>query len=194
MSLLLVTPPTEAVLTLAEAKAHLRLIGDDENDNVSAYLAAAEADVQEHTHRQLMRATYRLDGRGPLPELVYLPRPPFVAVTAVTVTTDNETTSLIDGTDFEAYGHEPGAIEFDRSAGALADKWSITFVAGYANAASVPAPIKQAIRLLLGTYFETRETFNMDLKVGAKPMAEPLAALLSKQRFRDQRTERWLLT
>jgi len=52
------------------------------------------------------------------------------------------------------------------------DAVTVTFSAGYATAADVPAAIKQAMLLMVGFWYETRE----DATIGAAVHAIPLSA------------------
>jgi uncharacterized phiE125 gp8 family phage protein len=56
----------------------------------------------------------------------------------------------------------------------------VTFVAGYGNAAAVPADLKAAIKLLVGHLYENREAVTL----GAMPAELPLGFASVTNRYR----------
>lgn len=165
MALKLITPPTEEPITLAEAKAHLRVDFTDEDSIISSLITVARSHVEMLTQRALVTQSWRytLDS---FPETmpILIPLPPLQAVTIFTYVDQNGVTrSLIEGTDFLVdKDSEPGRIT-----PAPGKEWpdiqqrmnavTIEFTAGYGTAANVLKPFKQAMLLLMGHWFENRE-------------------------------------
>lgn len=119
----LITPPTDPVVTLAEAKDHLRVSHDDEDWLIAGLIDAATAHLDgvggvlgRALNPQTWRAVFCGGAAGELPLV------PVISKMAP-VTADGETT--------------------------------VQFVAGYAS--GVPAPIKAAILLHVGTLYQNRE-------------------------------------
>lgn len=165
MALRVTTPATVNPVSLAEAKDHLRVTGDDENSLIVNLIKAASEAARQITRRQFVNATYTLD----LPDFpsgdIELEFPPLSSVTSVKyydVANDQQTLSA--STDYEVDTYStPGRIvlRVNESWPDVYDRAlpvTIVYVAGYgAAASSVPEPIRQAILLLVGHLYENRE-------------------------------------
>ncbi|MEN2980866.1 head-tail connector protein [Tistrella bauzanensis] len=167
----LITAP-DPVITLDEARAHLRVDHEDEDDLIAAQIAAATAMVDGQDGWlgrcigvQTWRATW--DGSA-WPEgrsgAVPIPLPPLVSIGAVSIVDPaGDTQALVADTDYRVAdgGSYLSAIVPPRGQcwpdrlddiGSLA----ITYTAGYATG-TLPAPIRAAILLTLGKLYEHRE-------------------------------------
>lgn len=169
MQLSLVTAPAETPLSLAEAKAHLRVRTAAEDDLIAALIAAATAHFDGRAGvlgRALVTQTWdiRLNRFGWRPcDAVELPLPPLQSVTHVKYLDGSGSEITMPSTDYVV---ETGHF-FGRIRPAYSLTWPvpraesgavrIRFVAGYGAAASVPEPLKHAIRLLLGHWWINRE-------------------------------------
>lgn len=175
----LITPPASTPVTLDQAKAHLRVDFNDDNDLITALIGSATAYLDGYSGvlgRCLMpqswRATYESFRDCDEPP-ISLPskvgptlRLPFPDVTSVVVkyydaanaqqTVDSSSYQILADAlgSFVAfpYTYVPPNTYF------RADAVSVDLTSGYADAASVPAPLKQAILLLVGDWYESRET------------------------------------
>jgi uncharacterized phiE125 gp8 family phage protein len=86
MTAALITPPAVEPVTLIEAKAHLRLDHEDDDDLVSALLAAARMHIEALTRRVMIEQVWRVYRDGwPAGGTLTLPLGPVTAVTAVVV-------------------------------------------------------------------------------------------------------------
>lgn len=162
--LALVTPPTTDILTLPEAKAHLRVTNTAEDALITDLIAAARQRIEEWTKRSLPPQTWRLGldrfprGREP----IVVPRPPLTVVNSVKYDDSDGVEQTLAGFVADAETR----LESGRIVPAFEDLWPVTrtfinavrveFVAGFA-AGEVPAEIKQAALLLVGNYFKNRE-------------------------------------
>jgi uncharacterized phiE125 gp8 family phage protein len=166
MILTLVTPPAVEPVTLDEAKLHLRIDGDDEDDLISASLTAAREMCELEARRAFTTQTWELALEcWPKDDQIVLPRPPLQSVTSIKYldwqgveTTINSADYIVDtaskpGRVWLAYGKcWPSATL--RPGPAI----RVRYVAGYgAVADDVPQRYRQAILLLLGHYYENRE-------------------------------------
>jgi uncharacterized phiE125 gp8 family phage protein len=159
MHLKLLTPPTGLPLTLDEVKAHLRLDGSEEDALLSALIAAATEYVQNITNRQLLEADYELM-IDRLPASIPLPRPPFARITEIRAIDDSGAEVVFDPTYYQISNSEHAIIRGIRESGWFASTYTdirVTYTAGYASAALVPAAIKQAMLLIIGSMYENRE-------------------------------------
>ena len=175
MGLVLVTAPASEPVTLTEAKAHMRIESSftDEDTLITSLIARARRHVETLTERSLLTTTWRLEFTGgggfdegglePCGGVVILPKPPLIAITTVTYTDANGVVQTLSSGDYRAdAGVEPGRLW-----PAYATPWptgrpgpaafSITYTAGYANAAAVPGPMVQAIHELVAHWHENRE-------------------------------------
>jgi uncharacterized phiE125 gp8 family phage protein len=171
--LALVTPPVGYPVTLDEAKAHLRVDTDLENGLIESLIATATQFLDGYAGvlgRAILDQTYSLtihyddmpSGSG----RVYLPIGGAKSLTSVSYYNGANSqvvraTDVADYFDFLADGWwsyvEPKGSLTWPSVYDRADAMSITWLAGYGAAADVPAPIKQAILLLVGHFYENRE-------------------------------------
>jgi uncharacterized phiE125 gp8 family phage protein len=182
--------PTSEPLSLSEAKLHLRVDGDDEDELIGSLITAAREYCETSTNRQFVTATFV----GKLDEFptelengwyeITLPRPPLQSVSSITyVDTAGATQTLSAGVYAADTSIEPGRVRL-----AYNQTWptirtqpnaiSITFVAGYGDAADVPESIRAAMKLILGHLYANREAVNVGNIVNEFPIA--VDALLSR--------------
>lgn len=163
-SLHLITPPTEDVVTLVEAKAHLRQTGNDYDDLIRALIASAVAQIDPAGGGWLGRAlrpqTWELRGDGFPCGRIELPYPPMISVDSVKYYDgDGTDTTMVADTDYRVLG---GGIAKSYVAPVYNGAWPssvrcdaesvrVRFTSGYARTSpdSMPAPIKQAVLLAI---------------------------------------------
>jgi len=130
---------------------------------IAALIAAARVHVEAQTRRALIEQTWRLvrdvwpaSGRLPI-----LPAP-LMEVTAIRVFGADGSPHLLAVDDFEIDTvSAPAVLAFERGAlrapGKLAAGIEIDINAGYGDAPDdVPAPLRQAIRMLVAHWYENR--------------------------------------
>ncbi len=178
--LTLVTGPTLEPITLAEAKLHLRVDGNDEDTLITSLITSARRYVERISGWTLLSTTWRLvlDDWPDEPYIV-LPRPPLQSVSSVVYVDTDGNSSTLPTSDY--------VVETDRTPGrihlAYGRSWpstalrpaspiSITYIAGHSNAADVPQEYKQAMLLLIGHWFANREAVAV---TGAVPKQMELA-------------------
>lgn len=159
-------PATEPV-TLAEAKAHLRVEHTADDAYITTLIEAVRTCIEGITHRALVTQTLELtlDAFPSCSGVVRLPRNPVSAVTSVQYIDDAGITQTLDAAKYRvdlksivarltpAYG------EIWPTTRPITNAVIVTFTAGYGTAGAVPKAIKQAILLSIGTYYDTlRET------------------------------------
>jgi uncharacterized phiE125 gp8 family phage protein len=161
MSSLLLTAPAVEPLSLAEAKAFLRVEHSDDDDVIGALIAASRIHVEAQTRRALISQTWRItldawpdNGRQPV-------RPaPLRALSAARV---YDYGGVAHAVDTEAFVVDAGASALAFAPWALAAPGRIAagieldVVVGYGDAATdVPEPLRHAVRLLIAHWYENR--------------------------------------
>lgn len=171
MRLQKVQAPTGDPLTLEEAKLFLRVTQDREDDLIMELVAAATRRFEAYTGRQVITARWRLfrsafPARG---RSLEIPRPPLQSVSAVQYLDPSGTlqtwpTSAYRVSTFSGDLAPPGLIvpapgeEWPETAPGDPAAVQVQFTAGYGAASSTPAAVKQAVRQILGGYYEHRES------------------------------------
>lgn len=166
MNLTLTTPPAQPALATADARAHLRT-ATTEDAYLEGLIAVATAHVEQWLGRALVNRTYtyKLDAFPKCDGPIDLPYPPLVSVTSVTFRdTATTTDTLSSSTEYEVVTDAtPGQVQLRYGQTwpqALDQPQSVTivYVAGYgANESLIPAPIRHALKLLVGHLYENRE-------------------------------------
>lgn len=184
-----VTPPENELITVNEAKAHLRVDIDDEDTLIEGFIKAAVETCERVARRAFLTQTLRMTLDQWFPEHTKrLKRPPFQSVSAV---------RLIDW-DGAAHVVDADGYWFDTATGAIRQNtevdWpdvrvrpvagiEIDYVAGYGEAAdSVPQMYKQAALLLVGHWYENREATVTGQGFSSMPLPFAVNALLGLDR------------
>lgn len=166
MALRVVTQPENEPVSLPEAKLHLR-VEHNEEDGLIASLIKTAREVAEtsFTWRALAIQTfeYTLD-RFPSERFIYLPRPPLKTVESISYKDRTGTETVLNADSYIVdTAAEPGRVVL-----APEVSWPdvelyptsavrIRFTAGYDNA-DIPESIKQGMLLMIGHWYENRET------------------------------------
>jgi len=137
MSNVIVTGPCAEPIQLAEAKAHLRVTGTDDDAYVTGLIRAAREFAETWTRRSLVVQTRR-EYLDRLYGEIRLPAPPLVAVDAITYVDGAGVTQTITASDYvvDAYA-EPGRVypayaKWWPSTRGDANGVIVTYKAGYA--------------------------------------------------------------
>ena len=163
MSSQLQTPATLSPVTLAEAKLHLRVDVTDDDSLIQAFIDAATLEAEHLMGRAIMAQKWRYTSDR-FDEEIVLMRPPVTAidsvkyvepVAGVLTTIDPLDYVLVTLSDYGSSVIPAYAAEWP-SVREQADAVQIVFSTGYADAASVPAPIKTWIMLQVAAMYENR--------------------------------------
>jgi len=159
-----ITPPTDEPITLAEAKANLRVIGTDEDSDIERMIRTARQMAEERLNRALMPQVLAFGADGFCGALK-VPRPPLVEIDSIkyidadgaeqTVPAGYLVDEFVDppmitpayGTPWPTSRTQAGAVV-------------VQYQAGYADAASVPEPIRQWMLLAINAFYEHRSMVN----------------------------------
>lgn len=181
MSVVVITPPGEPVVSIEDAKAHLRVDFDDDNDYIEGLVAAATGMLDGPAGwlgRALVTQTleWRGDDFGNCD--IRLPFPPIAEVLSVAYDDESGAEQTIPDTDYRLVG-QPNMPRLALAYGASwppvrwqSESVRVQYDAGYGSAEDVPAPIKQAILLMVGHWYANREA----VTIGQIATEVPLAA------------------
>jgi len=152
-------------ITLAEAKDHLRLTHDLDDDYVTALIKAARQYTEQAINRALLTQTWELTLSGfPIEDHITLPYGPLISVSSVAYRDANNATQTLSATteyEVDASSKRGRIILRDRVVWPPTyGRWNdvvITFVAGFGAAATaLPEPLKQGAKLLVSQMYEQR--------------------------------------
>lgn len=181
----LIAAPTDEPITLAEAKMHLRetvsdgdeLLDDAMDAEITAMIKAAVAHIDGFTGilgRAIMPQTWSQEYDGFCGDLV-LPLYPVRAVASVNYGADAFTDYRLLNDGRGSFLRPNAGVSWPSTSEPVV----VEFEAGYADAASVPYDIKQALKLHVGTMYHYRESY---VESGVKP-SKAYDHLLSKYRM-----------
>ncbi|MFG1423909.1 head-tail connector protein [Roseixanthobacter liquoris] len=156
--------PSAEPLTLAEAKAFLRIDTDAEDAVVSALIAAARQWVESETHQILLHQTWRLTRDAwPPSGLIAAPLAPVRAVLAARIVAGDGAATELPLDLFTVRGTRmPPLIAVDLTRAPVPSRplggIVLELQVGYgATAAGVPADLLQAVRQLVAFLHEHRD-------------------------------------
>jgi uncharacterized phiE125 gp8 family phage protein len=169
MSWKVTTQPTIEPVSLAEAKLHLKIETADTADDtlISALIKAAREYCEGFQNRAYIEQSITLKFDDFADEII-VPKPPLISVTSIKYIDVNGTQQMLAATVYAVdTTSEPGRITlaYNQSWPSIrgdANGVEIIYKAGYgATAAGVPESVKVAIKLLIGHWYEHRESVNI---------------------------------
>lgn len=166
-ALVVVAAPTIEPVTLAEAKAHLRVTATAEDALIDSYIATARQHL-DGQYGWMGRAfcsqtwDYKLDA---FPSVIHPPLAPVQSVTSIKYLDTAGAEQTLATTEYRAdLASEPARITE-----AYGKTWPSTYdvthavtariIAGWTTVALVPEPIKLAVKLLVAHWYANREAF-----------------------------------
>ena len=189
MILTLKTAPTMEPVSVATAKDHMRVTGNDEDGLIGAMITAARQWFEDMADRQFVTATRKLI-LDAFPLSIEMPRAPLASSPATTieyVDVDGATQTAGSALYTVDTDSDPGRIYL-----AFGQSWpsiravekavTITYTCGYGDPSDVPDGIKQAILLLVAHWHNEREPFT---PTGLKEVPLAIQSLMSQ--FKVQR-------
>jgi uncharacterized phiE125 gp8 family phage protein len=181
MPLRLITAPATEPVSRTEAKAHLRVTASTDDTYIDALITASRQRAEQVLNRALISQTWELVLEE-WPDIGRQVEIPVAGVTSVT------TAKYYDGTNtLQTWSSSLYEVALSGVLAKLGPVWGqswpmlyermeaveIRFVAGYANAAAVPAAIKQWMLLQIGHWYEHRESAS-DFQVFVTPFVDGL--------------------
>jgi uncharacterized phiE125 gp8 family phage protein len=163
MSLSLTTPPAAEPVTLDQAKAHLKVDTTDDDALITSLIAAARARAEWHTGRAFITQswTFWLDG-WPCDGVIEIPLPPVQSISAVTAYALDDSATVLDAATWQIdTASAPARLALKPNASPpvnlrALNAIAIAFTAGYGGASDVPAPIVQAVLMILAALYAHR--------------------------------------
>jgi uncharacterized phiE125 gp8 family phage protein len=185
MRVVVITPP-DALVSLQEAKDHLRVTTDDEDALIAVFVAAASAHVDgpmgwlgRSIGPQTLEARFSAaDG-----QTVRLPYPPVIDITGVQYEDASAGMRAGDPGDFRLSGDEIEPIGNNASWSGGANQCEVVRIRYRAGYETVPAPVKVAVLLMTGDLFRNRTTVVSGLSVTQVPISVTVTALLQPFRL-----------
>lgn len=161
-------------LTTAALKLHLKVDYDDDDDLIDQLILAATQYCQNFQNRIYVSATQTMV-MDSWPTIIVPPWSPLVSVGSITYVDIDGATQTLGSSLYRVDAvNEPGRITV-----AYNESWpdirnvtnaiTVTYDAGYGAAADVPDDVKNAIKLLVGSWYEYREDAG-ELKLNEAPM------------------------
>lgn len=178
------TPPANKPILLADALAHLRIEGDEENRYVAGLIDAATAWVENHLERALITRTYEFS-LSAFPACIALPMPPLQSVVGITYTDTSGDAQTLAADQYQ--------LKTDQAPAFVVPAYGVTwptardevgsvvveYTAGYGDtAADIPGDIVAALKLVIGQLYEHREqnvigSIVADIKFGIDALLQP---------------------
>lgn len=174
MSWHVITAPSREPLALPEVKAHLRLDTGDEDAVVSSLIVSARQHIEVACNRALMPQTWRMRLDRFHGKTIYLSGGPFRSIVSVSYIDTAGAVQVVPSDDYVSRLQEPArisAIERWPDTKGQIEAVTIDAEVGYADAASVPDPIKHAMKMLIGSWFDNRSAVNVGNITSVIPMA-----------------------
>lgn len=174
--LVLKTGPATTAISLAEAKAFLRVDSDYDDDNsyITSLIGVATNVVEQFTRRRLITQTYNIY-YDEFPPYMDLQVGNVASVTHVKYYDTNNTLQTLDTSEYDVdIRVKPGRI-YQAEDGNFPDTYEransveVEFVVGSA-ASDVEDAIKQAMYIVIGRYYENRQDVVMGTQVNELPL------------------------
>jgi uncharacterized phiE125 gp8 family phage protein len=178
--------PTETPVSATEVKRHLRIDHTDDDTLISALIQAATDHVEDHLGVAIVSQTWR-HSFGSYGD--YHLRLPLPGASSVVFKYDDESgvEQTLSSTQYQVVEDRVGSVIIPApqflwpATDDTATPIRITAVHGYADASSVPQAIKHAMLLIIGDWYEHRETVGPN-NVATLPLSVTVSALLSPYR------------
>lgn len=157
-------PPAAEPVTLAEAKLHLRVDGNDEDAYITGLITVARMAAEDRLERSLVNTPWRvaLDGFA---DAITLPMPPIVSVQSLKYWDADGVQQTLAGTGYVLdAASEPGRLvpapgqAWPATQSGRVNAVEVNYTAGYGPTGSdVPAPVRHWMLLALGDMYANRE-------------------------------------
>ena len=163
MAQLMVQAPAREPVSLAEAKAQLRLVHDDDDPLVASLVTAARRVVEARTGLCLVaQAWLCFSDAWPADGVIVLPVAPLIEIEEIGVFGEDDQKAVIDPAHYvaDATARPPrvllrGSRQWPRP-GRAVNGIGIRVQAGFGAAGDVPQPLRQAVLMLVAHWYAHR--------------------------------------
>ena len=167
MGTIVTTPAVSRPISVVETKAHLRLEHNDEDDYIVALIGAATDWAQHFCNRYFMTTSVDCLLDDFPPRSIWLAASPIQTVDSVQYTDDSSAVVTLDPSTYVLdLSQEPAILnpaidkEWPKNVHSEAtNAVRISITAGYGNLArQVPQSIRHGIKMLIGHWYENRQS------------------------------------
>ncbi len=146
----LIKKSNQTLVSLDEAKAHLRILHNSEDFYLNALLDVVTTAIENHLDKDLVDTQYSfyLYSKVGLGEEIHFPNSPIYSVSSVVI---KHGETLVDASEY-SYTYTDEYISFD----SLPDDYTelvINYRKGFESSEDLPTPIKQAALLMLSDHY-----------------------------------------
>lgn len=164
MILNLVSAPTKEPLELQVVKDHLRVEHSLDDDYINTLIKTAREYVEKVTWRGIIDQTWQLILNGfPSEDYIKLPKGPLRSVTSVQYLDTDNVLQTFSADNYELDQQSPCGrliLKYQKTWPLTLSRWNavrVQYVVGFgADGSAVPAPLKQAMLLLIAQMYEHR--------------------------------------
>lgn len=180
------TEPDYQPVTLSEARDHLRLVASvdtgshPDDSTVEAYIKAATSYAEDRTNKVFAQRTFTLK-RNDFERHMELPIFPVLSVDSITYIDNEGANQTMDASNYQTITDRiPALIKLEDVPSVDEDTLNavtITVTAGFESdnsppdADKIPDSIKQAVKLMVGHFYENRESVVIGDSVSSVPFA-----------------------
>jgi len=158
-TLVVTTPPATEPVSVEELKSHLRLNDGSEDALLSGFISTARIMFEEATGRAVVSTVYR-QYLPSFNQCFYLMKYPVLGVTNVKYYDQDGTLQTANSSTYHADTISiPATIRFNSIPATSSTISPVAYVEFTAGWATVPEPVKLAIKLLAGHYYTNREAY-----------------------------------
>lgn len=158
------TEPLTEPLTVEEVKEFARIDGTEEDTLISGFIQAARINCEAYLGRSLINQTITMKMDFWPGEVIELPRPPLVSITAVEILDEFDNATTYASSNYYIITESiPGQLVLKRDVSWPFNSnrdhmgYQIRFVSGYGSSISdVPKPIREGLKLWTADIYENR--------------------------------------
>lgn len=162
MDLTVKTPSTDLCISVAQVKANKRIKSAAEDELIGLWIEAAQEWVAAEAQISILPTVYTARWQSIYPEVELL-RPTVSSIASLKKTPKGGTLTTVLGNALTTFKRDMLTIvTVPDITTAIDGVLEIEYTAGYADAGSVPARIKQAVLLLASHWMTSREAGHMD--------------------------------